>query len=362
MSADQKLILAVLDAVKELDDGMEEMTRMTSRDPVRHTRLMDQLTDARLAWREAGRPYPPILSAEATLSLDPSGLQLLSLSLSRRRRRLLGSINSDFTSMGCSGRRAITASTRSAALRHPGFGANGRERQNRGQNNMKKIPGVFKRDYTGNRQVIDEVVEGCEWVLAGEGRPTVKWDGTCCMIRDGRLFKRYDRKLKKSVRKAWKQTAAGDEFAFAEINFKPAPTAWEAAEETPNLHTGHWPGWVPVGDGPEDRWHREAWVDLRLDAASGTLPADGTYELCGPKVQGNPHGFKNHLLIVHGDRAPFILSDGDCRHSFDEIRLHLVRLDSIEGIIWHHPDGRKAKIKRKDFGLAWPPEKETVHV
>ena len=29
------------------------------------------------------------------------------------------------------------------------------------------------------------------------------------------------------------------------------------------------------------------------------------------------------------------------------------RLD-IEGIVWHHPDGRMAKIKRRDFGLSWP--------
>ena len=25
-----------------------------------------------------------------------------------------------------------------------------------------------------------------------------------------------------------------------------------------------------------------------------------------------------------------------------------------EGLVWHHPDGRMAKIKRRDFGLSWP--------
>src|SRR4051794_1044906 len=28
-------------------------------------------------------------------------------------------------------------------------------------------------------------------------RPTVKFDGTCCLIRDDKLWKRYDRKLNK---------------------------------------------------------------------------------------------------------------------------------------------------------------------
>ena len=29
----------------------------------------------------------------------------------------------------------------------------------------------------------------------------------------------------------------------------------------------------------------------------------------------------------------------------------------IEGIVWHHPDGRMAKIKARDFGIQWPPKK-----
>lgn len=47
---------------------------------------------------------------------------------------------------------------------------------------MKKIKSVFKRDYEGNRQVYDEVTPGCEWVLAGEGVATEKYDGSAMMI------------------------------------------------------------------------------------------------------------------------------------------------------------------------------------
>lgn len=48
---------------------------------------------------------------------------------------------------------------------------------------MKKIISLFCRNYDGDRCVRDEVVPGAEWVIAGEGTPTRKYDGTCCMIR-----------------------------------------------------------------------------------------------------------------------------------------------------------------------------------
>jgi hypothetical protein len=57
---------------------------------------------------------------------------------------------------------------------------------------LKKIISLFQRNYDGDRLVRDEVVPGAEWVLAGEGDATRKLDGTCCMIRDGKLFKRYE--------------------------------------------------------------------------------------------------------------------------------------------------------------------------
>lgn len=177
---------------------------------------------------------------------------------------------------------------------------------------MKKIISLFQRNYDTDRLVRDEVVPGAEWVLAGEGKPTRKFDGTCCMVRDGKLYKRYDVKRGKT-----------------------APADFEAAQD-PDPVTGHWPGWLPVGDGPDDKWHREAWEEC------APLP-DGTYELCGPKVQGNPEGFGIHVLVGHGHEA--IQEDP---RTFEEIRKFL-RDAGIEGIVWHHPDGRMVKIKRRDF-------------
>jgi hypothetical protein len=177
---------------------------------------------------------------------------------------------------------------------------------------MKKIISLYQRNYDGDRLVRDEVVPGAEWVIAGEGVATRKYDGTCCMIRGGKLFKRYDAKVGKTP-----------------------PAGFEAAQE-PDPVTGHHPGWIPVGDGPEDRWHREA---IKPDAP---IP-DGTYELVGPRIQGNPEGFAAHELVPHGVD---ILADAP--RSFAAIKEYLTAR-KIEGIVWHHPDGRMVKIKRKDF-------------
>jgi hypothetical protein len=73
--------------------------------------------------------------------------------------------------------------------------------------------------------------------------------------------------------------------------------------------------------------------------------AAGTWELCGPKVQGNPEGFENHILIYHG-----IVDLPDAPRTFNELRAYFESHD-LEGIVWHHPDGRMAKIKARDFGI-----------
>ena len=64
---------------------------------------------------------------------------------------------------------------------------------------MKKIISLFQRNYDGDLLVRDEVVPGAEWVIAGEGVATRKFDGTCCLVRDGKLFKRYEVKAGKET-------------------------------------------------------------------------------------------------------------------------------------------------------------------
>jgi len=209
---------------------------------------------------------------------------------------------------------------------------------------MKKIPSLFKRNYHGVRRAYDEIVEGCEWVQEGQGIPTVKYDGTACMIQHDKLYKRYDRR---PTKKAKKMHVEGQRWTPDE--FRSAPPNWEPCEEYPDAYSAHWPGWVPVGDGPEDQYHREG---LANTFPLGSRPS-GTYELVGPKVQGNPYGLAIHLLEKHG---AFILHTSTPR-DFEGLR-RLFEQHEVEGIVWHHRDGRMCKIKRKDFGLPWPPEKD----
>jgi len=206
---------------------------------------------------------------------------------------------------------------------------------------MKKIPTLFVRDEK-TRRVTPEVTPGCEWVLAGEGIPSRKWDGTCCMIRGGRLFKRYDAKGH------WLESMP-PQFSYT----SPPPDGFEPCGE-PDYPTGHQPGWLAVGDGPEDRWHREAMVidgsvfgEVLMCSTVEASP-DGTYELCGPKIQGNPEKFRSHVLVPHGGMVwP------DCPRDFEGLRAYLDGRD-IEGVVFRHPDGRMAKIKGRDFGFRRP--------
>lgn len=180
---------------------------------------------------------------------------------------------------------------------------------------MEKIISVWQRNYETDRLIRDEVVPGAEWVLAGDGKATRKFDGTCVLVRHGNLYKRYEVKKGKT----------------------PPPNFTPASEVDPN--TGKQQGWVPVGDGPEDRWHREAKA-----GAQGTVP-DGTYELCGPKVQGNPEGFTHHVLVAHGREEVL-----NFPRDFEGMKKWLEESD-FEGIVFHHEDGRMAKVKAKDYGL-----------
>ena len=191
---------------------------------------------------------------------------------------------------------------------------------------MKKIISLFQRNYETDKLVRDEVVSGAEWVLNGEGIATRKFDGTCCMIQNGKFYKRYELKMNKKI-----------------------PENFIAAQD-PDPVTGDIPGWLPVTCKPEDRYHKEAFDNLNyaVELTGAPYNKDGTYELCGPKIQKNPEGFLAHVLIPHGNT---ILSD--CPRTFYELKSYL-HDKSIEGVVWHHPDGRMVKIKTRDFGLRRP--------
>lgn len=185
---------------------------------------------------------------------------------------------------------------------------------------MKKIPTLFKRDFTNNGVIIPEYNDDTEWVQAGEGVATRKYDGTSVLIRDHKMYKRYELRPGKEA-----------PYGFEQVDH----------DET----TGKSVGWVEVGNGSEDKWFIEAIKHHGANPDNVTL-TDGTYELLGPKVQGNPEHAEEHYLQPHWLAESY----SDAPTGFEELKAWLTDKD-IEGLVWHHPDGRMVKIKKKDYRL-----------
>lgn len=187
---------------------------------------------------------------------------------------------------------------------------------------MRKIPTIYQRDPDDMSRVTSEWHPDCGWVARGEGIATRKYDGTCVLIRrDGMAVKAFARR---EVKKG-----------------KTPPPNFVEEQFDPN--TGKRVGWEPAGQSGFAKFIAEA-----LDAyeALGLSPVPGTYELCGPKIQGNPEGFASHVIVSHADAEH--LADLDTPPPFEKLGQILHDLE-WEGIVWHHPDGRMAKIKARDF-------------
>lgn len=182
---------------------------------------------------------------------------------------------------------------------------------------MRKIPTLFQRDETDRRYVTDRVNPGCEWVLAGLGWATRKFDGTCVRIDvDGSIWAR--REVKRG---------------------KTQPDGFQPVQE--DHATGKIVGWEPA--------EQSGFARYIAEAASISPFLDGTYELVGPKINGNPEGYRVHHLIAHGID---VVQLGAPR-TFDSIRDWCLAHPEYEGIVFweRHGDltGRMAKIKLRDF-------------
>lgn len=182
---------------------------------------------------------------------------------------------------------------------------------------MQKIPTLFKRDPDDMRHVTREVHPECKWVLDGEGVATRKYDGTCVLLD--------------ADRKWW---------ARREVKAGKNPPANYVAVATDEV-TGKTVGWEPIEQSAFAKFHAEA---LGNPIAAGDTKLPGTYELVGPKVNGNPEDAPFHVLVRHA--AAQLLHDAP--RDYDGLAKWLADFEG-EGIVWHHPDGRMAKLKRRDF-------------
>jgi len=109
--------------------------------------------------------------------------------------------------------------------------------------------------------------------------------------------------------------------------------------QAPDKITGHHPHWVKCKrENPADKYFFEGFDNLEYKE-------DGRYELCGPKVQGNPERYDIHILIKHGED---ILPVSD--FSFEGL-WEFLRKEDIEGIVFHGEDGKMCKIKKTNYGI-----------
>lgn len=200
---------------------------------------------------------------------------------------------------------------------------------------MKKIPTVFERQYENHKVVgiTDTFTSKLTETAFLFGEATLKWDGSCCAIIGGELYKRYDAKKGK----------------------KPPEGAIPCCEADPV--TGHHPHWVKCDpDNPSDKWFIEAFDEYAFQqkekAEQKWLPCrlrvyDGTYEAVGEHFQGNPYDWNGDMLVRHGE---VIL---DCvPRTFEGVKEYLSE-NYIEGIVFWLDGEPIAKIKRSDFGLPW---------
>jgi hypothetical protein len=183
---------------------------------------------------------------------------------------------------------------------------------------MEKIPTIFDRG--SDFKVINKVRNGCEWVFNGEGAATEKIDGTNIRltIRAGQVVRVEKRRNPSKVQKA----------------------------------QGIVDGWYVDADqfGKEDKWIFDA---AQATNVSGWSDGEHSCEAVGPSIQGNPLGLTEHICVPFNMTIP---KYDDIPRSYDSLKDLLTKLESIyspghlaEGIVFHHPDGRRAKIKRKDF-------------
>ena len=178
---------------------------------------------------------------------------------------------------------------------------------------MKKIPTLYERDTNGFVYNLITTPIGAK-VISGECIPTRKYDGTCILIdKDHSVWARREVKPGKEE----------------PPNFRPITT-------DPNTHKIM--GWEPID--------QTGWKSFLPDYSGKLSP--GTYELCGPKVNGNPEQFTTHVLIPHGDyvtELPELTFDGLC-HTL----IHNRELCGWEGIVWWLNGEPVCKLKAKDFG------------
>lgn len=198
---------------------------------------------------------------------------------------------------------------------------------------MQKIPLLFKTDIQ-RKYVIPELNPAAAWVLEEPSIAHRKYDGTCLMRDTEDWWSRRSTKEPAKVK-----------------NFR--PVVFDSL-------TGKHFGWEPISQSPFFKFWQEAIGQRPLDCDIIDMRESayefGTYELLGPKINGNPEKLKRHRLMPHAHAQQL----GDIQHleldlvedvevAYAELKRALFYLP-VEGVVFKDRKMQRfAKLRRKDF-------------
>ena len=187
--------------------------------------------------------------------------------------------------------------------------------------NIKKMPALFVTNWE-THEVTEEINPKAAWIFSEPAHPTLKKDGTSITINeDGTIYAR------RAVKKG-----------------KTAPEGFIAAETDPN--TGHTFGLEPVA--------QSGFYKMFTQALKGKTLPPGTYELCGPKINGNPEKLTEPVLYPHGAETATDIPDmrtvkpEEAYAKLKEI-FSKYKENGVEGVVWIGANGKRAKLRVKDF-------------
>jgi hypothetical protein len=160
---------------------------------------------------------------------------------------------------------------------------------------LSKIGTIFEYIYDGKGRPTGKTIDKLI-INPTVYRVTAKFDGTCCYIKDGKIFARQD--VKKSIDNA--------------------PVDWFPTAGTEPDKGGHIIGFRPLDQKKGDKWHfqgldetdktKARFLEYDKDIKSfcyifrSITEFNGqTAELVGPHVNGNKHHLDKHAYIIHGN-------------------------------------------------------------
>lgn len=188
---------------------------------------------------------------------------------------------------------------------------------------MNYIPTIFLRNEVTPFLVYNKPNSLCKWVFEGEGRATRMYDGIPVLIKDGLKYIQL-----KIFSEKGKRVDEPLGFVRCYVDDKNRVVGWAPLYTNPNL------GAIALNT---------------IKRTNAVELYNGTYELIGPDILSNSDHVSHNQLVRHDNAYEY----SDVPRTFDEL-VEWFKPMHIHGLVFHHQDGRMAKIKKSDFGQDIP--------